>query len=179
MRAVRALIGFVVLATVTGCAPRDPLEQVVSAPTLSRLSSWRARIASDASAGTRARVEEALQEIRLSYAGERELKRQLDERVVSGTEVIDEAVRKRVDGQRLRDVLRTGYGLRVRRLKEELAGLEDAMKQNSRLVTRPGDLESQHHLEGLRDRQLVRVQKYREDLAAAERELESLEQRGS
>ena len=177
MRPIRALLGIVVLATMAGCAPRDPLEQVISAPTLSRLSSWRARMASDGSANIRVRVEEALQEIRLSYAGERELKRQLDERVVSGTEVLDEAVRKRVDGQRLREVLRIGYELRVRRLKEELAGLEDAMKKNAQLVTRPGDLESQHHLDGLRDRQLVRVQKYREDLAAAERELQAVGRR--
>ena len=73
--------------------------------------------------------------------------------------------------------MKIGYELRVRRLKEELAGLEDAMNKNAQLVTRPGDYESKHHLEGLRDRQAARVQKYRDDLAAAERELVSL--RGS
>lgn len=174
MRLARALLVLFVATTVAGCGSRDPLDQVVAAPTLSRLASWRARVASDSGAGIRLRVEEALQEIRISYTAEREIKRQMEEPVVRGTEVIDEAVRQRVNGQRLRDVLKLGYELRVRRLKEELAGLEDAMKKNAGLVTRPGDLESKHHLEGLRDRQAVRVQKYRDDLAAAERELVSL-----
>lgn len=163
-----------VVALLVGCAPRDPFEQVVSAPTPIRFAAWRAGIASDAGADTRLRVEEALQEIRASFAAERELKRRLEEPVVRGTLMLDEAVRNRVNGQRLRDVLRIGYELRVGRLREELVGLEDAMGKNAQLVTRPGDLESKHHLEGLRDRQLVRLQKYRDDLAAAERELKRL-----
>jgi hypothetical protein len=161
-----------------GCGPRDPLDQIVAAPTLGRLSSWRARIASDSDSTTRRRVEEALQEIRISYAAEREIKRQMEEPVVRGTEALDEAVRQSVNGLKLRAVLKHGYELRVRRLKEELAGLEDAMGKNARLVTRPGDLESKHHLEGLRERQLVRVQKYRDDLTAAEREIVTLQASG-
>jgi hypothetical protein len=123
------------------------------------------------------RVEVALLEIRLSITAERELKRQLGERVVGGTQEIDEAVRQRVDGRPLREVLQLGYELRVLRLEEELAGLEAAMRQNERLVTRPGDLESEHHLEGLRDRQQVRVATYREQISAAERELGPLRAR--
>ena len=70
--------------------------------------------------------------------------------------------------------MRIGYELRIRRVREELTGLEDAMSKNAGLVTRPGDYESKHHLEGLRDRQLIRLQKYRDELAAAERELKAL-----
>jgi hypothetical protein len=158
----------------TGCAPRDPLEQIVSVATPGRFAAWRAHVASDAGVEMRRRVEEALQEIRLNVAGERELKRTLGEKVVVGTETIDEAVRQRVDGRRLVEILQLGYELRVRRLGEELAGLEDAMNRNAQLVTRPGDLESKHHLEGLQDRQRVRVDKYRDDVAAAERELAPL-----
>jgi hypothetical protein len=164
---------WLLLLSAAGCA-RDPLEQVVSARTAGRFAAWRAHVASDGNPEARRRMEEALQEIRLNVAGERELKRQMGERVTGGTEQIDDAVRQRVDGRRLREVLQLGYELRVRRLNEELAGLEDAMDQNSRLVTRPGDLESKHHLEGLRDRQQVRVESYREGIAAAERELERL-----
>lgn len=174
MRPASALLLFIVVACGTGCGPRDPLEQVVSAPTMGRYAAWRSHLASDSHAANLRRIEEALQEIRLSVAGERELKRQLDERVEGGSKAIDEAVRQRVDGRRVRDVLQLGYELRVRRLKEELAGLEKAMNQNAQLVTRPGDLESKHHLEGLQERQQVRVEKYRADLAAAERELEPL-----
>jgi hypothetical protein len=153
---------------VTGCAPRDPLERVISVPTVNRLTAWRSHAASDYNVDTVRRIEEALQEIRLSISGEQELKRQMGERVTGGTEAIDEAVRVRVDGRTLREVLQLGYELRVRRLKEELVGLEDAMSKNAQLVTRPGDLDSKHHLEGLRDRQGVRVEKYQADIAAAE-----------
>lgn len=163
-----------ILLVTAGCARRDPLEQTVSVATAGRFAAWRAHIASDSGVETRRRVEEALQEIRLNVTGERELKRAMGEKVVAGSETIDEAVRQRVDGRLLVEVLQLGYELRVRRLGEELAGLEDAMSRNARLVTRPGDLESKHHLEGLQDRQRVRVEKYREDLAAAKRELASL-----
>jgi hypothetical protein len=156
------------------CAARDPLERVISAPTTGRLAAWRSHAASDYNVDTLRRMEEALREIRLNVAGERELKRQLGEKVESGADSLDEAVRQRVDGRRLREVLQLGYEMRVRRLQEELAGLEDAMAKNSQLVTRPGDLESKHHLEGLQERQRVRVEKYREELETARKELAPL-----
>ena len=62
----------------------------------------------------------------------------------------------------------------MRRLKDELAGLEKAMNRNAQLVTRPDAIESRHHLEGLHDRQLVRVEQYRRELAATERVLAPL-----
>jgi hypothetical protein len=163
-----------VVLLLAGCASRDPLDQIVSVPTVNRFAAWRAHVASDSSASLRARVEEALQELRLEATGKRELQRHLEERVESGTAVIDEAVRSRVHGCAVREVLRMGYGTRVRRLREELTGLEDAMKKNRQLITKPGDLESRHHLDALHERQLARVTKYREELAAAERELASL-----
>ena len=74
-------------------------------------------------------------------------------------------------GRRLREVLQLGYEMRVRRLTEELALLEDAMSKNAQLTTRPGDLDSKHHLDGLQERQRVRVENYRTDIASAEKEL--------
>jgi hypothetical protein len=174
LRRSHALLALALLVGATGCAPADPLERIVAARTPDRFATWRAHITSDSSRETRRSVEEALQEIRLSIAGERELKRAMGEPVVGGSEKVDEAVRQRVDGRPLREVLQLGYELRARRLKEELAGLEDALSKNAKLVTRPGDLDSRHHLEGLRERQLVRVEKYRADIAAAERELAPL-----
>ena len=174
MRAARALVIVALLLAVPGCMPRDPLERVISVPTASRLATWRSHVASDYNVDTLRRVEEALQEIRLHVTGERELKRQMGERVTGGSETIDEGVRQRVDGRPLREVLQYGYELRARRLTQELAGLEDAMNKNSQLVTKPGDLESKHHLEGLRDRQHVRVEKYRAELATTEKEIAPL-----
>ena len=173
MGRARALSILAFLLGTIGCA-RDPMESVVSAPTTSRLAAWRAHVGSDFNVETMRRVEQALNEIRLNVTGDRELKRQLGDPITSGTDVIDEAIRERVHGRRLREVLQLGYELRVRRLTEELAGLEDAMSKNAQLVTRPGDLDSKHHLEGLQDRQRVRVEKYRADIASAEKELAPL-----
>ena len=169
-----SLAGLWLVLCLAGCDSRDPLERVMSVPTVNRLAAWRSHVASDYNVETVKRIEEALQEIRLAITGEQELKRQMGEKVTGGSDAISEAVRQRVDGRTLREVLQLGFELRVRRLKEELAGLEDAMSKNAQLVTRPGDLESKHHLEGLRDRQTVRVENYRADIAAAERQLAPL-----
>jgi hypothetical protein len=79
-----------------------------------------------------------------------------------------------VHGRPLREVVQLGYELRVSPAEEELTGLEDAMTQNAQLVTRPGDIASKQHLEGLRERQTGRRDKYREEIAAAEKELAPL-----
>ena len=176
MRTSRAVLLAAISAPlmIWGCQRGDPLDGKVSARTASAFAAWRAHIASDSSVENRRRVDEALQEIRLKMAGDREIKRAMGEPVPVDTEGVDDAVREKVHGRPLREVVQLGYELRVLRLRAELAGLEDAMKQNAQLVTRPGDIESKHHLEGLHGRQLVRVEKYREDIARAERELEPL-----
>jgi hypothetical protein len=155
-----------------GCG--GPLDQKVSARNPAALASWRAQIAGGSSAAHRQRVEAALQEIRMRVAAERERQRLLGQPIAPGAEAIDLALAERVHGRRVGELLQLGAELRVRRLAAELAGLEEAMAKNAQLVTRPGDLASRHHLDGLRDRQKARVEKYREDLAAAERELAPL-----
>ena len=171
---ILAVLMSVVLVATTGCTSRDPMEQPISVPTPVRFAAWRSHVGSDSNPELRRRLDTALQEIRMNAAAEREIKRGLGEKTLAGSEALEEVVRQRVHGRRIREVLQLGTEYRVRRLKEELAGLEDAMKQYDRLVTRPGDLDSRHHLEGLRERQTRRVEQYREDVAAAERELAPL-----
>ena len=119
-----------------GCSPSDPLDRKVTASTLGRLAAWRAHLTSDSSAETRQRVETALQEIRTAAAAERELKRTRGEPISPGSDAIDEAVRERVDGRGLREVVQLGFELRVNRLKAELAALEDAVDKNAQLLTK-------------------------------------------
>jgi hypothetical protein len=169
-----AVLAACVIALTGGCGPSDPWLQQVSAKSPTEFNIWQSRLAGKFSAADRTRIADALQEVRLQIMGERELRRAMDEPVISGSEAIESALRERVHGRPLREVLQLGYEIRVRRLSRELAGLEDAMKRNAGLVTKPGDVESKHHLEGLRDRQAARVAKYREDLAAAEKALAPL-----
>ena len=170
---VMALAAGALLAP-AGCGSRDPLERTVAVPTATRFAAWRSHVESDSGPELRRQVEDALQEIRLRVAGEREVKRVMGEAIEVGSASIDEGLRARIDGQPLREIFQLAYELRVRRLAEELAGLEDAMSKNAQLTTRAGDYESKQHLETLRDRQMGRVAKYREDLAAAEKQLAPL-----
>ncbi len=174
---MRSFLGFFLVvcgAGLAGCGRSDPLQATVSARTPNALATWRAHIASDSNAAHRQRVEDALQEIRMAVAAERERKRILGEPITPGAEAVDVALSERVHGRRVGEMLQLAGELRVRRLTAELAALEDAINKNAQLITRPGDLESRHHLDGLRDRQKVRVEKYREELAVAERELAPL-----
>jgi hypothetical protein len=164
-----------VFVSLAGCQ-RDPLEKTISAETPRAFATWQARFASDSNPEIRVRFNEALQEIRLKITGDRELNRAMGKPDSSSGMTVDEALAAKVNGRPLRDVLQLGYELRVARLTSELRGLEDAMRKNEGLVTRPGDLESKHHLEGLRDRQQARIDKYRKDIAAAEKEVAPLKQ---
>jgi hypothetical protein len=173
----RFIVGLlsVALFAAIGCEPRDPLERMVKAGTPAAFTSWRSHATSDASADTRRRIEDALQEIRLNVAAEREIKRANGEKVDTSAESIDEAVRDRINARPLREVVQLGYELRVFRLTRELAALQQAMAMNAQLVTKPGDVASRQHLDGLRDRQMGRVDKYQADIAAAEHELVPLQ----
>ncbi len=163
---------FTLCGCLAGCS--DPLDQKVPAATAGKFAAWRAHIASDSSAAIRGQVDAAVQEIRQTVAGERELKRRRGEPVEAGIVAIDEGVRERVDGRPLRDVVQLGLELKVNRLKAELAGLEDVVDKNDQLLTRPGDTEARRILDDLRGRQTTRIEKYREELTAAEGELAPL-----
>jgi hypothetical protein len=170
--APRWLVGWVALLALAACQ-RDPLDRKVSAGTPTSFAVWRAGVDSDSGVETRRQVAEALLEIRFKIAGDREIQRLTDAEARVATSV-DDAVRAKVDGRLLREVVQLGYELRIARLTSEMAGLEEAMRKNANLITRPGDLESRHHLDGLSERQAARVGQYRADLAAAERELAAL-----
>jgi hypothetical protein len=173
-RFILGTLSVAILAAI-GCGPRDPLERMVKAETPAAFSSWRSQATGDASADTRRRIEDALQEIRLNVAAEREIKRASGEKVDTSAESIDEALRDRINARPLREVVQLGYELRVFRLTRERAALQEAMAMNAQLVTKPGDVASRQHLDGLRDRQMARVEKYQADIAAAERELVPLQ----
>ena len=155
-----------------GCLRGDPLQWKVSARDPAALASWRTKVDGAMGAAHRRRLDQAVQEIRMNVAGQRELNRWANDPASEGGQrPIDVALCGRIDGRPVAEVLQLGYELRVARLQEELAGLENAVKQNARLVTRPGDVDSRHYLEGLQQRQSARVEKYRVELAAAEAEL--------
>jgi hypothetical protein len=172
LKNARAAWALVTLALVA--CQRDPLDRTVSASSPTAFAVWRSGIDSESGPELRRQVNDALLEIRLKVAGDREIQRLAGAKPSADAGSVDDAVRAKVQGRPLREVLQLGYELRVARLASELAGLQDAMHRNAGLVTRPGDVESRQHLEGLRDRQAGRVEQYKAELAAAERELKPL-----
>lgn len=175
MITVRLLFCFTGLFVLAACQ-RDPLDARISAASQSAYENWRGAMGGSG-ADVRRQTEEALSEVRLKVAAD--LTRGKTGQGSVAPAVIDEAFRKEINDRPLREVLQLGYELRVARLKKELAGLEDAMKENATLTTRPGDWESKQHLEALQGRQNARVQKYRDDIAAAERDLAPLQKASS
>lgn len=166
----RTLLALLALGLAAGCQ-KDPMEQKVPASTPSAFSHWRGRVATHESPEHRKQVEAAVQEIRMHVAAERRGAGQS-----AAGEATEEALLKAVDQRPVREMLQYGYELRVQRLKRELSALEEAMRGNADLVTKPGDWQSKQHLEVLRDRNAGRLEKYQADLAAAQAVLAPLMQ---
>lgn len=158
-----------------GCQRGDPLNWVVRAKDSRALASWRAQVDGDLGAENRRRLDQALQEIRNKITADREIRRWMGRPAEDGgKEAVDAVVCQRVHGLPLREVFQLGYELKVARLRQELAALENAVKLNTGLVTAPDDVESRHYLEGLHGRQMARLETYRAELATAEADLAPL-----
>ena len=81
----------------------------------------------------------------------------------SGSEAIDQAMLVIVDGKTVREVFRTGLGWELKIAEDERATLEDSLRKNALMTTRPGDTASSNYLSDLRERQTARF-----DAATAE-----------
>src|SRR5688572_23469259 len=122
------LVAATIATGLAGCLRGDPLGWTVSAKDSRALALWRAKVHSGIGAENNRRLDEALQELRANIAGQRELNRWSGENTgEGGKEVIDAAVCARINGRPLREVLQLGYEFRVLRLKQEFAGLENAV----------------------------------------------------
>lgn len=157
-----------VLTGLGGCRPSEPTEAVVSARSPIGFSMWQSRFATEASPELRQSLEAALQEIRLKVMGDRE---------ASGGEAIDAALREKIDGRPVREVLQRGWESRLHRLVPEHAALKDVITLNATLQTRPGDVASENHLVEVYRKQTARLEALAREIEAAERALAPLVKR--
>ena len=160
-----AFAALLVGLAVTACGPSDPLEAKVQARDYVTFSMWRSGAAGRLTPPQQADLDEAVQQIRFHV---------MASGAASGSAAVEEATLRMIDGRSVRHVLRQGLAWELERASAEKAALEDSMRQNALMRTRPGDTASAAYLADLADRQAARlgaangqVDHARERLAAA------------
>ena len=109
------------------------------------LLQWRGRVLEEFTKTEQAEFEVVLQELRFAEMSGEEARSQAD---------IDAAVRARVDGRTIREVLVAGYEHQHRRLMEELTILRGVISLN--VDREPVDVEAKQRLETHLERQVKR-----------------------
>ena len=162
---IRLILSVLALAGAWSCQKVEPLQIKVSADTPELFNAWRIRVGSDLPPEQWKAFDGAMQEIKLQIMAGSE---------ATGSAAIDTAARAKINGNTVRDVLQAGWEAKLNRLGAERSGLLIAIEQNSRLTTKPGDLESKNHLDRVRQRQDEHLQNLVRDIAATEQQLKSL-----
>jgi len=149
---VSALLGLLV----AGCGPNDPLEAKVDASDYTSFTMWRSRASGRLTPEQLGDFDHAVQaiKIRIMSVGQ-----------TTGSEAIDGAMLNLVDGKTVREVLRTGLGWELQLAEAERATLEDSLRKNALMRTRPGDTASANYLSDLHDRQTARFEAATQEVA--------------
>jgi hypothetical protein len=146
-----SLLGLVL----AGCGGANPLDKKINSADQVSFSMWESKIESDLTPEQVADLKAALQEGRfhIMVAGQ-----------VHGSEAIESALMDTINGRQLREVIIQGLGWQLDRADAERATLEDSLKKNALMTTKPGDIESKQYLEDLHDRQVTRLAAATEDV---------------
>jgi hypothetical protein len=153
-RAPTCALSALLFLFLAGCGSTDPLERKVKSSDFVSFSMWEYKAESDLTPDQVADLKQALQEERFHIMAEDK---------AHGSEAIEDALMETIDGQTLRQVILQGLGYGLDRSEAERDRLEDSLKKNSGMTTRPGDTESASYLSELHDRQVAR-----RDAAAAD-----------
>jgi hypothetical protein len=148
----------------SACSGGDPLEKKVDSGDQLAFSMWESKVESTLTPEQTEDLKAALQEGRfhIMAAG-----------TAQGSDGIEAALMDSINGKTLRQVILQGLGWKLDRAEEERARLDDSLKKNAQMTTRPGDVDSAHYLQDLHERQVNRlaaateeVKKTRERIAA-------------
>jgi hypothetical protein len=159
---LRAIACFLLL---TGCAPTIPYHQPVEAGTPLQFNTWRAKVGADLTQEEWQWFDLAMQEFKFQLM--------LDQ-TVSGRDAIDVAVRERINGRRLVDVVREGLQAHLKRKTAERDELEAAIAINSKRKIRPDDTTMLQDLANHQENLRRKLAKLNDELAAANAALDRL-----
>ncbi len=153
----------------TACSRAPLLDRPVEADTAAAFGSWQGRNRADFTPEQWTEFEAALQEIKLKIMADNE---------ASGTEAVNEALRGRIAGRTVREVLQQGYTAKLWRLNVERTEMEKIIAGTATLTTRPGDTASSSYLADRQRRQNERLEHALAEIKAAETRLAELSASG-
>lgn len=163
---MKPLIAVICFALLLGCSRPPPGRQPVEATTPINFAMWRSE-----NNDALTRKEWSLFDLAMD---ELKLKLMLDGQA-SGSEAIDRALRAKINGLPLRDVMLSGLQLRLKRLSFDKTILEESLSENSQLKLRPGEDEKAQALAAKIRAQAERLAKLKATVAEAEADLHQLE----
>jgi len=134
---LRTFAWFVLTSVLVGCHPVKPLDQTIPAGSSNEFTLWRKHVRQSLDAAQWADFDVAVQEIKI---------RMMIDRIASGGEAVDEAMRARINGSSVREVLKIGFRSKYDRLNGERSELEDVIKINAKMRTIPGHTDSEDFL---------------------------------
>jgi hypothetical protein len=152
------------LLLLAGCGGGDPLDHKVDSGDQISFSIWESKAEASLTPDQVADMNTALQEYKFHI---------MAEGTAHGSEAIEAALMDAINGQTLRGIMLQGLGWELDRAEAERARLEDSLKKNAQMSTKPGDTASANYLSDLHERQVARlaaateeVRKTRERIAA-------------
>jgi hypothetical protein len=160
MRSQRLFLGAILaglLVTAGACSRDTGKEPTVRAETVHDFTMWRTRLGDKLTPEQWREFDAAVQEIRLEAARTGE---------ATGSGPVDAAMRAKIHGHTVREVIALGYDAQLRRLGVDREVLVSLMDRNATLQVRPGDTASADYLKRKRDDQLAELKKIDDQIAA-------------
>jgi hypothetical protein len=132
-----------------GCGGGDPLDHKVVSGDQVSFSIWESKAEDSLTPDQVSDMKAALQEYKFHIMAEGS---------VHGSEAIEAALMDSINGKTLREIILQGLGWGLDREEAERAALEDSLKKNALMTTKPGDTASANYLSDLHDRQVARLE---------------------
>lgn len=155
-------------ALLFGCARTPPYQQLVTADTPVNFAMWRAENSDSLTPKEWMLFDQAMTALKLKIMMEGQ---------ASGSEAIDQAMRTKIDGVQLGEVILSGLRIRLKRMQADKTILEESLLANSRLKLRPGNEEKAPALAAMIREQTERLEKMKTTVGEAEADLHEFERK--
>lgn len=149
----------------TGCGSSPLLDRVVSAESAQDFSSWQMRNRDAFTPEQWTEFEAILQDLKLKI---------ITLEKVSGSDAVNDALRPKIHGRTVREVMRLGYEDRLWRLNVQRTEIEKMIEANAGFKTRPGADEAAAVLARKRGEQASLLAKTQDEIKAAEAKRDAL-----